>query len=50
MILTHAQDDLNLRILHMFEGTFSLDKTHFIITLSIKLKQKTFFLYFVPLF
>ena len=24
-----AQDGLNLRILHMFEGTFSLDAAHF---------------------
>ena len=24
----HAQDDLNLRILHVFKGTFSLDAAH----------------------
>ena len=24
----HAQDDLNLRLLHMFEGTFSADDAH----------------------
>ena len=28
MMLLHAQDDLNLCILHMFEGTFSLDAAH----------------------
>ena len=26
----HAHDDLNLRILRMFEGTFSLDAAHFV--------------------
>ena len=30
----HAQDDLNLRILHMFESNFSLDVVH------IKKKKK----------
>ena len=25
---SHAQEDLNLRILRMFEGTFSLDAVH----------------------
>ena len=29
MIFAHAQDDLNLRIVCMFEGTVSLAATHF---------------------
>ena len=28
LYFAHAQDDLNLRILRMFEGTFSLDTVH----------------------
>ena len=28
----HAQDNLNLHILHMFKGTFSLDVAHIIYT------------------
>ena len=32
MYLAHAQEDQNLRILHMFEGIFSLDAAHIIST------------------
>ena len=30
MRLLHAQDNLNLRILHVFQGSFLLSEAHFI--------------------
>ena len=41
LFFVHAQDDLNLHILHMFKGTSSLDMAHIVIVIAKELYNLT---------